>query len=86
MPKGGYLRDRGLLIGASLVALGVVVVALSLDNAQRGQDFGRGIIGYALGLALLVLLLALLMDWLRQMPWQQELQVLLTKPMEDLSL
>lgn len=86
MHKGDYWRDRGLLIGASLVALGLAVIALSLDNAQRGQDFTRGTIGYALGLALLVLLLALLLDWLRQQPWRQELQILLTQPMEDLSL
>lgn len=86
MHRGDYWRDRGLLIGASVVALGVAVSVLSLDNAQRGQDFTRGMIGYAFGLAALVLLLALLMDWLWQLPWRQELRALTSQPIEDLSL
>lgn len=86
MNKGDYWRDRGFLIFSTIVGFALIVVVLNLDNVQQGQEFTRGTIGYALGLALLVLLLALLLDRLRQQPWRQELKTLVTQPTEDIPL
>lgn len=85
MNKGDYWRDRSFLVFSTIVGFGLITVVLNLDNVQQGQEFTRGTKGYALGLALLVLLLALLLDWLRQRPWRLELKTLVTQPTEDIS-
>ena len=86
MRKGDYWRDRSFFLLAATVAFAVILVVLQLDNVQQGQEFTRGTIGYALALALLVLGLALVLDWLRQLPWRQELGAFLAHPKEVVSL
>ncbi|NLW18028.1 MAG: HAMP domain-containing histidine kinase, partial [Firmicutes bacterium] len=59
---------------------------MTLDNLQRGLRLTRGTVFYALGVALLVFLLALVLDWVRQKPWREEVAALLTKPDAELPL
>ncbi len=86
MHRGDFWRDRLFCLVSALIAVGLAIAVLWLDNTQRRLSFTRGTICYAIGLAVLILLASLILSWLRQLAWRQELRTLLAQPSEDLFL